>query len=77
MGSWRNPPEWSVATEELLTLKQIAGYVKLAGRTLYRLAQDRELPDFTVGNSRRLRLRDIDTWIEDQKVEARRAGRSR
>ena len=66
-----------MAEDEILTLKEVADYLKLTERTLYRLTQDGKLPGFKVGNSWRFRLRDIEAWIEDRKAEARRTGERR
>jgi excisionase family DNA binding protein len=66
-----------MAEDEILTLKEVADYLKLTERTLYRLTQDGKLPGFKVGNSWRFRLRDIDAWIEDRKAAARREGGGR
>jgi excisionase family DNA binding protein len=66
-----------MAEDKILTLKEVAEYLKLTDRTLYRLTQEGKLPGFKVGNSWRFRLRDIDAWIEDQKAEVRREGRGR
>ena len=60
--------------DKILTLKEIADYLKLTERTLYRLTQGGKLPGFKVGNSWRFRLRDIDNWIERQKAEVHRRG---
>ena len=66
-----------MAEDEILTLKQVADYLKLTERTLYRLIQEGKLPGFKVGNSWRFRLRDIDAWLEAQKAEVRRDGERR
>lgn len=63
-----------MAEDKILTLKEVADYLKLTERTIYRLSQDGKLPGFKVGSSWRFRLRDIDEWIEDQKAEVRRTG---
>ena len=63
-----------MAEDEILTLKEVAEYLKLTERTLYRLTQEGRLPGFTVGNSWRFRLQDIEAWIENQKAEVRREG---
>jgi excisionase family DNA binding protein len=63
-----------MAEDEILTLREIADYLKLTERTLYRLTQDGTLPGFKVGNSWRFRVRDIEAWIEAQKADVRRAG---
>ncbi len=53
--------------EGILTIKEVAQYLKVTERTLYRLAQDGKIPAFKVGASWRFKQADIDAWIEDQK----------
>lgn len=76
--NWRkrggNPRGTRMAEGEILTLRELADYLKLTERTLYGLTQHGRLPVFKVGNSWRFRLRDIDAWIESQKAEVRRDG---
>jgi len=54
--------------EDILTIKEVAEYLKVTERTLYRLAQEGRIPAFKVGGSWRCRRADIDAWIEDQKA---------
>ncbi len=56
-------------TNEILTLKEVAGYLKLAEKTAYRLAAEGKLPGFKVGGSWRFKRTDIENWIEDKKKE--------
>lgn len=56
-------------SEEILTLKEVADYLKLAKKTAYRLAAEGKLPGFKVGGSWRFKSKDIDKWIELQKTE--------
>ena len=53
--------------EEILTLKEVAEYLKLAEKTAYRLAAEGKLPGCKVGGSWRFKQEDIDRWIEQQK----------
>lgn len=55
--------------DEILTLKEVASYLKVAEKTAYRLAADGKLPGFKVGGSWRFRQEDIVHWIEAQKAE--------
>lgn len=55
-------------TDEILTLKDVAKYLKLAEKTAYRLAAEGKLPGFKVGGSWRFKKEDIDLWIEQQKT---------
>lgn len=54
-------------TDEILTLKEVAEYLKLAEKTAYRLAADGKLPGFKVGGSWRFQKVDIQKWISEQK----------
>ncbi|HAW75658.1 MAG TPA: DNA-binding protein [Alteromonas australica] len=56
-------------TDEILTLKEVAAYLKLAEKTAYKLAAAGKLPGFKVGGSWRFKREDIDRWIEEQKSE--------
>ena len=55
-------------TDEILTLKEVADYLKLAQKTAYRLAAEGKLPGFKVGGSWRFKKEDILQWIEDKKA---------
>ncbi|MDO6426107.1 helix-turn-helix domain-containing protein [Thalassotalea sp. 1_MG-2023] len=54
-------------SDEILTLKEVAEYLKLAEKTAYRLALEGKLPGFKVGGSWRFQREDILKWIEEQK----------
>lgn len=54
-------------TDEIMTLKEVADYLKLAEKTAYRLAADGKLPGFKVGGSWRFKKQDIFQWIEKKK----------
>ena len=58
----------NAVTDEILTLKEVAQYLKLAEKTAYRLAAEGKLPGFKVGGSWRFRKEDIQAWITDQKT---------
>ena len=53
--------------DEIMTLKELAKYLKLAEKTAYRLAAEGKLPGFKVGGSWRFKADDIDRWIEEKK----------
>lgn len=53
--------------DQILTLKEVAAYLKLAEKTAYKLAAAGKLPGFKVGGSWRFKREDIDRWIEKQK----------
>lgn len=54
-------------SEEILTLKELAEYLKLTEKTAYRLAAEGKLPGFKVGGSWRFKSVDVEAWIEAQK----------
>lgn len=55
-------------SNDILTLKEVAIYLKLAEKTAYRLAAEGKLPGFKVGGSWRFKASDIEEWIEKQKT---------
>ena len=58
---------------EILTIKQVAEFLKVTERTIYRLAAAKKIPAFKVGGTWRFRTADIDAWIaaQSQKVEGK------
>jgi excisionase family DNA binding protein len=54
-------------TDEILTIQEIAEYLKLNEKTAYRLASEGKLPGFKVGGSWRFKRVDLEKWIEEQK----------
>ncbi|ODW58666.1 DNA-binding protein [Vibrio parahaemolyticus] len=54
--------------DQILTLKEVAAYLKLAEKTAYRLVSEGRLPGFKVGGSWRFKCGDLDRWIEEQKA---------
>ncbi len=61
-------------TDEILTLKEVAIYLKLAEKTAYRLAAEGKLPGFKVGGSWRFKREDIESWIGEQKATSNNKG---
>jgi excisionase family DNA binding protein len=51
-------------TDEILTLKEVAKLLKVAEKTIYTMAQSKELPGFKVRGQWRFRREDIDAWID-------------
>ncbi len=54
---------------EILTIKQVADYLKVTERTIYRLAGAKKIPAFKVGGTWRFSRADIDNWIKQQSLE--------
>ena len=53
-----------------MTVREVANYLNVDEKTVYRLAQKGELPGFKVAGTWRFKREDIDRWIEDQKKAA-------
>ena len=50
--------------DDILTITDVANLLKVAGKTVYGLAQKDDLPAFKVGGQWRFRRTAIDSWIE-------------
>ena len=53
--------------DQILTLKEVADYLKLTEKTAYRLAAEGKLPGFKVGGAWRFQREDLEAWIETKK----------
>jgi len=58
-------------SSDVMTLPEVAEYLRLTEKTTYRLAADGTLPGFKAGGSWRFRQTDIEAWIEAKKAETR------
>lgn len=56
-----------------MTVRDVAGYLSVDEKTIYRLTQRDDLPGFKVAGTWRFKGRDIDKWIEGQKGAAAKA----
>lgn len=59
--------------EGILTIKEVADYLKVTERTIYRLSQAKKIPSFKVGGVWRFLRKDIDAWIKKQSEQAQEA----
>ena len=50
----------------MLTLKELAEYLKMKEVTIYKHAQEGKIPGFKVGSKWRFKKETIDKWIEKQ-----------
>ena len=55
---------------DILTLDEVATYLKAGKRTVYRLAASSKLPAFKLGGTWRFRRGELDKWIASQIGEA-------
>jgi len=49
--------------DEILTIDEVATYLKAGKRTVYRLASSGKIPAFKLGGTWRLRRAELDQWI--------------
>ena len=61
--------QMSEVESEILTLEEVAAYLKAGKRTVYRLAQKGEIPAFKLGGTWRFRRSELDRWIAAQIAE--------
>lgn len=61
---------------DVMTIREVAEYLKLTEKTAYRLTADGSIPGFKIGGAWRFRKRDIDAWIETRKLQSSKGGAS-
>lgn len=49
--------------DEILTLEEVAAYLKAGKRTVYRIAQHGDIPAFKLGGTWCFRRDELDRWI--------------
>lgn len=57
--------------DELITIKDVAEFLQIAEKTIYRMAADGKIPAFKVGGSWRFKRREIENWLESQRNDKR------
>ena len=56
--------------DEILTIDEVAAYLKAGKRTVYRLASSGKIPAFKLGGTWRFRRAELDQWIASRIDEA-------
>ena len=56
--------------EKALTVKDVASYLNVDEKTIYRLVSRGSIPGFKVSGSWRFQMHDIQVWIDRQKSSA-------
>ncbi len=59
---------------DILTIREVAEYLKLNEKTTYRLVSEGKIPGFKVGGAWRFRKSDIDHWIGEQSNASKKEG---
>ena len=53
-------------TPEILTLEEVAAYLRLTPQTIYKWAQERRIPAVKLGKEWRFRKSILDRWLDQQ-----------
>ncbi len=53
--------------EKLMTLEEVADYLRLSNDTVYRMANTGTIPASKVGNQWRFRRENVDAWLDSSK----------
>jgi len=57
-------------TDQIMTVREVANYLKVNDRTIYRMAAAGKIPAFKVGASWRFKSEEISKWIESERNSA-------
>jgi excisionase family DNA binding protein len=60
--SGANPPH----DHEILTLEEVASYLRLKPQTIYKWAQEKRIPAVKLGKEWRFRRSILDRWLDEQ-----------
>jgi excisionase family DNA binding protein len=60
------PTESTPSDGEILTIEEVASYLRLKTQTIYRWAQGSRIPAVKLGKEWRFRKSIIDRWLEEQ-----------
>ena len=55
--------------DDILTLKELSEYLKIAEKTLYGYAREGRIPAIKIGSAWRFRRQDIEAWLDEQRRE--------
>ena len=53
-------------SKEILTLEEVATYLRLTPQTIYKWAQEKRIPAVKLGKEWRFRRSVIDRWLDEQ-----------
>jgi len=59
--------------EEVLTVKEASGYLKIAEKTLYRFIREQNIPAFKLGKEWRFKRSLLDAWMEKRINQTRKS----
>jgi excisionase family DNA binding protein len=58
------------AISEVMTIEELAAYLKIPKSTLYKLAREGKVPSNKIGRHWRFQKRSIDRWLERERAIA-------
>ena len=61
--------------EPAMTVRDVAAFLNVDEKTIYRLAQKGDLPGFKVLGSWRFQKPDLESWIQERKKAAQKPGK--
>lgn len=59
-----------MSNDQIMTVRELAEYLKIAEKTAYRFALEGKVPAFKVGGAWRFRKAEVDRWIKEQEQSA-------
>jgi excisionase family DNA binding protein len=63
-----------MTNDDILTMAELADYLKIAEKTAYRFASEGKIPGFRIGSAWRFRKGEIDRWIAEQEQKQKQVG---
>jgi excisionase family DNA binding protein len=60
----------SAASGTLMTLQEVADYLRVTRATIHRMLKRNQIPTFRIGRHWRFNLEEIDNWCASQGAEA-------
>ena len=63
---WGAPRRGPLLDNEILTIEEVARYLRLTPQTIYKWAQEKRIPAAKLGKEWRFRKSIIDRWLDDQ-----------
>lgn len=54
---------------DIVTIKEVATYLKINEKTIYKLAKEKRIPAFKIGGNWRFKKTAIDEWIKKNMYE--------
>ena len=57
---------------DIVTIKEVAEYLKIKEQTVYSLVAKGEIPGFKVGGSWRFRISELESWVKEQENKGKK-----